>query len=196
LASGGSNGEIKVWHVKEQAYIHSFNPGHSWISALLFAGGADTACIAASHTGSIIRLWRAEGSLDFASETIVNEDLSRASPKQAFSPSGSFLATGSASMTGSESTLALYDLETLIKTQSVVMPGFIATSLALSPDSKQFVVGDSIGRLRLLQTDDFSIQRDVDTKGEVISISSVAFDPACRVLAFGYRDGRLELRTL
>jgi hypothetical protein len=44
--------------------------------------------------------------------------------------------------------------------------------------------------------DDFSIQRDLDPRGELIPLSSVAFDPACRVLAFGCHDGRLELRTL
>jgi hypothetical protein len=94
-----------------------------------------------------------------------------------------------------ESTLALYDLETMTKTQSVVMPGFLATHIAVSLDSKQLVVGDHKGT-RLLQTDDLSIQRDLDPIGEAMSPSSVAFDPTCRVLVIGCRDGRLELRSL
>jgi WD40 repeat protein len=90
----------------------------------------------------------------------------------------------------------LYELDTMTKTQSVVMPGFIATHLAVSPDSKQLVVVGRKGRIRLLQTDDFSIQRDMDTTGEAKAVCSSAFDPTCRFLAVGYQDGRLELRSL
>jgi WD40 repeat protein len=56
------------------------------------------------------------------------------------------------------STLALYEAETITKTQSVVMPGFIATCVAVSPDSKYLVYGGDKGRIQLFQTDDFSIQ--------------------------------------
>jgi WD40 repeat protein len=190
------HGEIKVWKVKEQACIHSFRPGRGAIRCLFFAGGADTACVALADYGSIIRLRRAEGSSDFASETIGEADLEGYSPRAVFSTSGSFLATSVGSMTGNARKVALYELETITKTQSVVMPGFTATCFGLSPDSKQLVVGDYTGRIRLLQAEDLNIQRDIDTKGEVMSISSVAFGPTCRVLAFGCRDGRLELRSL
>jgi hypothetical protein len=84
----------------------------------------------------------------------------------------------------------------MTKTQSVVMPGFIATHAAVSPDSKQLVVVDRRGRIRLLQTNDFSIQIDMDATEEAKAVNSVAFDPTCRFLAVGYQDGRLELRSL
>jgi WD40 repeat protein len=197
LASGGSQGEIKVWNVKEQACIHSFNPGRGPIRSLFFAGGADIACIAAAHTGSIIRLWRAEGSSDFASETMGEANLEGWSLRDAvFSPSGSFVATSFCSNTRHDSTLALYELETVTKTQTVAMPGFTACCVAVSPDDKQLVVVCSRGRIRLLQTNDLGIQRDMDTTGEAKTVCSVAFDPTCRVLAFGHHDGSLELRSL
>jgi WD40 repeat protein len=196
LASGGSNGEIKLWDIKEQACIHSIEFG-GHIHSIFFAGGADVTCLAAAQTGSIIRIWRAEGSSDFAGETIgraEQEGLSLGggfSPHRAvFSPSGSFLTTTSAS------TLASYELETMTKTQSVVMPGFITACLAFTPDSKQLVVGDHKGRIRLLQADDLSIQRDMDVTGEAEGVCSAAFDPTCRILAVGCREGRLELRGL
>jgi WD40 repeat protein len=199
LASGGSNGEIKVWNVKEQACIHSFDSGGGSIRSLFFAGGIDSACLAATH--AIIRLWRAEGSSDFANETIGEVDQNRNFPSGAvFSPSGSFVAVSFGTfLTGNAYTLALYELETMTTTQSVVMPGSIAACVAVSPDSKQLVIGYYSGRIRLLQTYDLSIQRDLDTKGEVLAMPpvwSVAFDPTCRVLAFGCDDGRLELRSL
>jgi WD40 repeat protein len=202
LASGGATGEIKVWNIKERAFIHSFDSGRGYVISLLFAGGADSSCLGVTRSESIIRLWRAESSSDFASETIGELDLGEPDlgglpiPGAAFSPSGSFLATSLSARTRHESTLALYELEPMTKTQSVVMPGFFATRVAVSPDSKQLVVVDRRGRIRLLQTDDFSIQRDVDTTGEANAVCSVAFDPTCRVLAFAYQDGRLELRSL
>jgi WD40 repeat protein len=150
---------------------------------------------------SIIRIWRAEGFLDFSSETIGEADSGGSSPRNAvFSPSGSFLATSFSSRTGDEdaSTLALYELETMTNTQSVVIPGFIAVCVAVSPDSKQLVYGDDTnGRIQLLQTDDFSVQRDLmNTIGEAKAVCSVAFDSTCRVLAFGHHEGSLELRSL
>jgi WD40 repeat protein len=198
LASGDDDGEIKVWNIKEQACIHSFDPGCGFIRSLFFAGGAGIACIAVAQIGSIIRLWKAEGTSEFASETMGNADVSFQSPHPVFSSSGSFLATGVNSRTGNgnESTLALYELETMTKTQSEVMLGFVTACLAFSPDSKQLVVGDHNGRILLVQTDVWSIQRDLDTTGEAKAVRSAAFDPTCRFLAFGYQDGRLELRSL
>ena len=194
LASGGSNGEIKLWNVKEQACIHSFDPRRGVIRALTFAGGV---CMAVTNTRSIIRLWRAEGSSDFTSEIIGQA----APPGSAiFSPSGSFLATCIISYTEISSTLALYELGNMTKSQSVVMPGVQAMCFAVSPDSKQLVVGDYRGRIRLVQTDDFSIQRALDIRGTSsmsnAAVLSASFDPTCRVLAFGCSDGTVELRTL
>jgi WD40 repeat protein len=199
LASGGFNGEIKVWNIKEKSCIHSFNPRRGLIRSLCFAGGSDSGCIALTYDTSIIRLWRSEGSLDFASETIGGADQGGTGlATAALSPSGSFLAAVSTSRIGNGygATLALIGIETMTKTQSVVMPGHITTCIWLSPDSKQLVYGGHKGRIHLLQTDDLSIQRDLDTTGEATAVCSVAFDPTCRVLAVGCDDGRLDLRSL
>jgi WD40 repeat protein len=196
LASGESNGEIKVWNVKEQACVDYFDSGSGPVRSLFHAGGAESACLAATRAMSVIRLWRAEGSADLANETIGEADPGRFSPRNAvFSPSGSFLATSLDSRRRNESKLALTELETMTKTQSVVMPRFIATCFAFSTDSKQLVVGDSRGRIRLFQTDDFSVQRDLEALARQ-PVRSVAFDATGRFLAFGCSEGRLELRSL
>jgi hypothetical protein len=118
-----------------------------------------------------------------------------------FSPSGFFLATILSSRTGDgvASTLALYEVETMTKTQSVVKTGFIAKCVAVSPDSKQLVIVGSRGRIRLLQTDDVKIERDIDIifgEAPTQGPCSAAFDPTCRFLAVGCQGGRLELRSL
>jgi WD40 repeat protein len=199
LASGGPNGEIKVWNIREQACIHSSNPDCGWISALFFAGGADIACIALAGT-SVIRLWKPEGSSDLASGIIGNADMSRFATPAVFSPSGSFLATHF-QPTRNVTAVTLYELDTTTtKIQSVVMvPGVTAACFAVTPDSKQLIIGDHRGKIRLLQTCDLDIQRDLDPRGEVLAMPgvwSVAFDPACRFLAVGCDEGRLELRSL
>jgi hypothetical protein len=163
---------------------------------MFFTGDADIACItAADAIGCIIRLWKAEGSSDFTSEISDGQAApGGAALGAAFSPLGSLLATHFCSSAELASTLALHELETMTKTQSVVMPGFNAACFAMSPDSKQLIVGDCYtGRIRLVQTDDFSIQRDLDARGES---EHVAFDPTGQVLAFGCYGGMLELRTL
>ena len=209
LASGGQHGRIKIWDIKDQACIHSFYHAGCVMKSLVFAGGADSACIAVADTGSIIRLWRAEGSSDFAGEIIVEAAGLRKSPHHAiFSPSGSFLATTSYSDIERGQTLALYDLKTIIKTQSVktmtmtrsvIIPDVSAAScFAVSPDSKLLAISGRMCGIRLVQTNDFSIQRDLDTRrgSSDKAVLSAAFDPTCQVLAFGCRDGTVELRNL
>jgi WD40 repeat protein len=101
------------------------------------------------------------------------------------------------SRTENSETLALYDLETMTKTQSVVIPDVSSgmSCFALSPDSKQLVLGIPMRGIRLFRSDDFSIERDLVPRG-VSPIFYAAFDPTCRVLALGSRDGIVELRTL
>jgi WD40 repeat protein len=197
LASGEHDGKIKAWNVTEQACICSCNSGRGSIHSLFFAGGADVACLAAASRGCVIRLWRAESSSDLASETMWEADPRESSSRDdaVFSPSGSYLAASFCTRTTKKTTAALCQLETMTKTHSVVMPGFIAACFALSPDSKQPVVGNSKGRIRLLQTDDFSVQRDLGASARQ-PVWSVAFDPSCQFLAFGFNEGMLELGSL
>jgi WD40 repeat protein len=201
LASAGYDSHIKLWNVKEQACIHSFDPGLGSIRCLCFAGGADSACLALAGLESFIRLWKAEGSADFASEAIgVATSLRHDGfPLAAFSASGLFLTTCRYSFRENESTLDLHELGTMTKTQSVVLSDFNAAAcFAVSPDSKHLVVGDTSGRIRLVRTDDFSSQRALDARGRSSSnrVLSFTFDPTCRVLACGRDDGTLQLHTL
>jgi WD40 repeat protein len=203
LASGASHGGIKVWNVNEQACIHSFESDRGFITSLFFAGGAYSTCISVAFDGSSIRVWRAEGSSDFASETICEADgRGPGWRRSVFSASGSFLATTFHSYIGNDSTdstLTLYELETMTKTQSVLISDFIAVCVAMSPDNKHLVVGDHTRRrIRIFQVDDFSIQRDLETRGEPRHFSCCAFVPTCRVLFFGPCRGvsKLELLTL
>jgi WD40 repeat protein len=214
LASGGWSGEIKLWNVEKQARIYSFQTlPTNIIPSLLFSGGDRSICNAVLSTGSMIRLWRAEDSSEFTSEVIdipgglEERDLLRdrdstITPRTAFSPCGSFLMIAYSSPLRVEygTTITFYELETMIKSQSLVIPGFASLCSGVSPDSKTLVLGDLQGRIRLLHRDHLlGIQRDIDTRRvppRNAPLWSIAFDPTCRVLAFGCPDGRLELWTL
>jgi WD40 repeat protein len=220
LASGGWNGEIKLWNVKEQACIHSFYTGQgNFIPSLFFAGGDRSVCNAVLSTGSMIRLWRAEGSSEFTSETIDIPGAGRLGQvlldqqdarggvcpgvvRPAFSPCGSFLMIAYSSRLREKSWTRMdcYELETMIKSQSVAIPGLDCLCSGVSLDSKQLVLYDANGRFRLLQTDDFSIQRYLNTRRgppfRKETVRCIAFDPTCRVLAIGSHDGRFQLRNI
>jgi WD40 repeat protein len=201
LVSGGSDNRVKIWNVRERICIQSFSPRRSAsVRSLILSGGADGVCIAAAAHGSKIRLWRAEGYSRFTRRTIsaAQEGQGRFVPRAVFSPSGSFLATNMHSDHERTSTLSLYDLGTMTKTQSVVMPGPMVTRFVISPDSKQLALCDRIGGIRLVQTDDFNIQRDLVPRagGSTPTGYALAFDPTSQILAFACRRGRLELRTL
>jgi WD40 repeat protein len=203
-AAGGGSLKIKLWNVEEETCIHSFHHDHyaSRICSLFFAGGQSSVCNAVSWDGFIIRLWRAEGASDFASETIAVPGFEPGSGDMLrfgadFSPCGSFLTTNlfTHSRPKNGTTIALYELETMAKSQSAVIPGLIVTCSGVSPDSKTLVLGDYQGGIRLVQTADFNIQRDLDIR-RGSTLTCVAFDPTCRVLAFGCLDGGIELMTL
>jgi WD40 repeat protein len=205
-----------LWNVEEQACIHSFHTlPTDIIPSLLFSGGDRSVCNAVLSTRSLIRLWRAGGSSEFTSEVIDipggldERDLLRdhdctITPRTAFSPCGSFLTIVYSSPLRVEygTTITFYELETMIKkSQTAFIPGFASLCSGVSPDSKTLVLGDLQGRNRLHQTDDLilGIQRDIDTRRPPpinAPLWSIAFDPTCRVLAFGCPGGRLELWTL
>jgi WD40 repeat protein len=215
LASAGWNGEIKLWNVKEQACIYTFfTHAANSIPSLLFAGGDRSVCNAVLSTGAMIRLWRAESSSEFTTETIdipagdPPEDRDRAdhdgtiTPRTAFSPCGSFLmiATSSPLRVEYGTKITFYELETMIKSQSVFIAGFASLCSGVSPDSKTLVLGDLQGRILLLQRDNLpGIRRDIDTRRlppTNAPLWYITVDPTCRVLAFGRQDGRFELWTL
>jgi WD40 repeat protein len=215
LASGGRFGELKLWNVKEQACIYSFGE-HSYVptgeiiipSLLFTGGGSSSVCINAMiSSGSIIRIWREEGSSEFTREIISIPGLIQRNftgvYRPAFSPCGSFFTI--AYVVESGTTITSYELETMTKSQSVALPDFFVTDsgvASVSPDSKTLVHGNAQGRIRLLQIDDFSIQRDLNTRrGPPMTtieekVQCVAFDPTCRVFVMGGHVGRLELWTL
>jgi WD40 repeat protein len=123
-------------------------------------------------------------------------------PSAAVSPCGTSFAVTSCDASGINWELALFDLGTMAKTQSMVLAaGNIDFALiAMSPDGKSLATTDTTGGIQLYESHDLTIQKYVDTKGqrsdEAVERRPVAFDPTSRVFAVGRFDGSVELRTI
>jgi WD40 repeat protein len=201
LASGCRRGEIKLWDVINQVCVHAFP--HRWgIETIFFSAGDNIQCYVVTRRGRMIRIVRNE-SMEFAA-TIIEELSLGEYPLTAFSPCGTCLAACSYMGSGSKWELALFDLRTMAKTQSVVISDHRHISdIAMSPDGKKLAITNNSGGTRLIECHDLTIQKYVDTIHEpradeatVLWHWPVAFDPTSRLYAVGRLGGRVELRTL
>jgi WD40 repeat protein len=199
LASGCFAGEIKLWDVINQVCIHAFNPQLSTIDTIFFSPGDNIQCYVVTRLGTMIRIVR-NSRMEFAA-TILEEPSLRQFPICAFSPCGTCFAAISDTGIVNKKELALFDLRTMAKTQSVFLSdgtGSLA-GIAMSPDGKKLATTNTNGGTRLIQCHDLTIQTNVDTIEEQWQAQGrqpVAFDPTSRFIAVGRLDGRVELRTI
>jgi WD40 repeat protein len=202
LASGCVAGDIKLWDVINQVCIYAFDPQSWGIHTIFFSPGDNLQCYVVTHFGSMIRIVRNKR-MEFAATTL--EEPSLASyPLAAFSPWGTCFAAISDRGVVNKQKLALFDLRTMAKTQSVFLDaGYDGRlcGMAMSPDGKKLATTNTKGRIRVIECHDLTIQKCVDTieeqrRGEARVIWPVAFDPTSRVFAVGRGNGRVELRTI
>jgi WD40 repeat protein len=201
LASGCNTGEIRLWDVINQVCIHAFdfNPRLRSIEAIFFSPGDNIQCYVVTSGGPMIRIAR-NRRMEFAATILEEPGEKRRYKLVAFSPCGTFFAAISdmdVPLLIGASELALFDLGTMAKTQSVVLSGGgNYARIAISSDGKKLAITSyRNARARLIECHDLTIQQDVDTI-EQRSSYAVAFDPTNRFLAIARRDGRVELRTL
>jgi WD40 repeat protein len=202
LASGSMHGEIKLWDVINQVCIHSFHPQPSIISTIFFLPGDDIRCYGVTSRCRMIRIVRNKR-MEFIS-TILEEPYSLGRcPLAAFSPCGTCFASMSYMGVGTNWELAMFDLSTMAKTQSVSLTGYgRLPGIAMSPDGKKLAIVNRSGGIRIFECHDLTIQNYVNTmdlrpdEAKGTGFCPVAFDPTSRVYAVGCLDGRVELRTI
>jgi WD40 repeat protein len=182
---------------ESSVYPRFLNPRLYRIKTIFFSPGDNIQCYVVTAMGGMIRIVR-DKMMEFAS-TILEEPSLGAYPFTAFSPCGTCFASMSYTGVGTKWELALFDLRTMAKTQSVFLSGgrFDFACLAMSPDGKKLATINAVGEISLFECHDLTIQKCVDTiehqRGQ--ALWPVAFDPTSRVFAVGCLDGRVELRT-
>jgi WD40 repeat protein len=200
LASGCQAGEIKLWDVNNQVCIHAFEPLPRSIQTIFFSPGDNIQCNVVTMCGRMIRIVRNKR-MEFAA-TIPEEPWLGKYPLTAFSPCGTSVACISYMESGRDSELAMFDLRTMAKTQSVLLSGGRVdfASMAISPDGKNLATVTRSRGTQIFECHDLTIQKfDIDQRPGVdvgFSRLPVAFDPTSRFFAVGCIDGRVELRTL
>jgi WD40 repeat protein len=112
-----------------------------------------------------------------------------------------FFAASSDTGIKSKRELALFDLRTMAKTQSVFLSGYGGLAgIAMSPDGKKLAITHGTGGTRVFDCHDLTLRKYVATleqrSGEAVELRPIAFDPTSRLIAVGSLDGRVELRTL
>jgi WD40 repeat protein len=199
LASGCGAGEIKLWNVMNQVCIHAFNPGFRRIRAIYFSPGYYIQCYAVTGQGRMIRIAR-DKMMEFAS-TILEEPYLGIFPLAALSPCGTCFAAISYMSSVSKCELALFDLRTMAKTQSVFLFGGRDDfgGIAMSPDGKKLAISNNSGGALFFECHDLTIQKSVDNLEQRsdeadVGFCPVAFDPTSRFFAVGRLDGKVELR--
>jgi WD40 repeat protein len=181
--------------------IHAFNPRLSTIRAIFFSPGDNIQCYVVTSTrGRMIRIVKNKR-MEFAATILEEPSLGRL-PHAAVSPCGTCFAALSYSGSGSKWELALFDLRTMAKTQSVFLSGYDGfAGIAISPDGKKLAITNSKGGTLLIECHDLNIQKCVDTieeqmPDEALGLRPVAFDPTSRFIAVGRLDGRTEIRPI
>jgi WD40 repeat protein len=212
LASGCADGEIKLWDVINQVSIHTFNPELWRIETIFFSPGENVQCYVVTTQGPMIQIVRNK-SMEFAATILETRPSLGEGPRGAFSPCGTCVAAIWPTFSGINSVLAMFDLRTMAKTQSVFLSGgggIAVAPIAMSPDGKKLAATDSYGGTHLFECHDLTIQKYVDTIEEkrpdeeprrFWSVEEprrfwpVAFDPTSRLFAVGCGNGRVVLRT-
>jgi WD40 repeat protein len=192
-------GEVKFWNVINQFCFYAFDitQGLGMVRTIFFSSGADDIqCYVVISRGRMVRIARNE-KMELAATTL--EASSPALYHVAFSPCGTCFAATSYMSSGSTFELALFDLRTMVKTQSLVLPHGYAhfVSIAMSPDGKKLAITSDTGGIRVFECRDLTIQEYAIEQRQYDFVRwPVTFDPTSRFFAVGRNGGIVEIRAI
>jgi WD40 repeat protein len=176
LASGGSDGTIRIWNTSTGTLINTLL-GHTYIvSSVAFSpDGTKLASGSGDHT---IKLWNVN------TGTLIKTWYSVNVSSVAFSPDGTKLASGSG-----DNTINLWNVNTgtLIKTWYSVN----VSSVAFSPDGTKLASGSGDSTIKLWNVSTGTLLNTLS--GHTDWVNSVAFSPDGTKLASGCMDGTIKL---
>ena len=166
LASGSTDGTIRLWDVATGDHLRTLQHDNKLFSSVLSVAFSPDGQMIAGATRGGTHLW------DVATGDSLRT-LERDSTVVTFSPDGQTLASGS---TGG--TIRLWDVATGDHLRTLVHPGEIR-SVAFSPDG-QMIAGATLGRIHLW---DVATRDSLPILRSSYTISSVAFSPDGQMIA-------------
>jgi WD40 repeat protein len=189
---------MSVWRLSNQFCFYAFDTqGFGILRTIFFSPGADDIqCYVVISRGRMVRIARNER-MELAATTL--EASLPALYRAAFSPCGTCFAATSYMSNSRKWELALFDLRTIVKTQSVVLPyGCVHfLRIAMSPDGKKLAITSDTGGIRVFECRDLTIQEYAIEQRQYDSSAfvrwPVTFDPTSRFFAVGRNGGIVEI---
>jgi WD40 repeat protein len=184
LASGSYDTTVILWDVANRKMIRKFEPSEGKTYSVAFS--PDDALLASGHVGGEIKLWDvASGKLvrSFKSDAYAVESL-------AFTPDGHLLAARSSF------TVDLWDVAAGAVAHSLKGAAALISfaSMAMSPDGKKIVTGDTDGSIRVWDVAEGKQLQELEA--HVKPVDTVAFSPDGSLIASASDDKTVKLWSL
>ena len=182
LASGSSDGTVKLWDVAAQAHIATLDGHTGWGSSVSFSPDGTTLVSAGGSLDNSIKLWNLATQSNITTLSENGSFVWTAS----FSPDGTMLASGS-----SNGRVGLWDVEQ--QKHIAILWGHTEPvwSVAFSPEGNMLVSGSSDGTVRLWDVE--RRQQLVSLDGDTGAVLSVSFSPDGTTFAYGAADGIIRI---
>ena len=187
LASGGSNGTIKLWDVNKNKRIKSFEhrliEELSEVSAVTFS--PDNKWIASG--GVHVKLWDITDILNPMEGTTFQHDVAVRAVD--FSPDGKLLAAGDGAQSGK---VKVWDIQS--EKAITLQHDAAVTTVDFSPDGELLAAGDLNGKVKVWNIQNRQVIQNLKVDSE--QTTAVKFSPDNRILAGAGNFSEVKLWTL
>lgn len=180
IASGNTDGKVRVWRVVDFKQILAREAHAYWIESVTF--GPDSRILVSCGEDHLVRLWDVT-----AGETLrILRGHTHWIGSSAFSPDGRMLATAS-----DDGTVRLWDVATGDCRHILSEHEGAVRSVAFSPDGRMLATGGEDQILRLWDRE--KLQVHMSLRGHTDRVLTVAFSPDGGMLASGGEDRSVRL---
>nr|MDZ7999008.1 NB-ARC domain-containing protein [Aulosira sp. DedVER01a] len=180
LATGDTNGEIRLWRVADTTKICTLKGHTGWVWSIAFH--PTEPMLASGGEDQTIKLWDIYTG-ECRQTLFSHTDFVRS---VTFSPDGTLLASGS-----DDTTVKLWAVHTGECSQTLLSHSNFVRSVAFSPDGTLLASGSDDQTIKLWDTQHGKCQETL--QGHSLSVRSVAFSPNGQILVSGSDDATVKI---
>ena len=193
FASGSFDGTIKLWNLRTKKFLYTLGKHSDSVTSVAIS--SDGKILASGSFDGTMKLW------NLPTKKLSGDLVQQRSPRKLFdiltdhsfnvlsvaiSPDGQILASGD-----SESTIKLWNLQTIQQVGTLEGHSSIVNSVAINPDGQILASGSDDKTIILWNI--ANRQRLHELKGHTESVVSVAVSPNGQILATGSKDKTIKI---